>query len=597
MLISAYKLSKSFGFRPLFTGLTFTVEEGDRIGLIGPNGAGKSTLLKILSAEMSPTDGELSFKQGLKVGFLEQSPKFSEGSTIFSSILEGVHDADDWESQALVYEYISRLHLNDFPDDTKIETLSGGWKKRVALARELVKKPDLLLLDEPTNHMDIEGIAWLEEFLSQSRFAVVTITHDRLFLQRVSNRIIEIDPRHVGGLLSVAGDYVKYLEIRDQLILAQENREVVLKNTLRRETEWLRQGAKARTTKQQARIKKAGELKDQVSELTERNVNRTARLSFVQSERNPKTLIDVKNVSKTYGDKTIFSNLNLMITPGTRVGILGQNGAGKSTLIRTLMGTEEPTTGKVFRSDQLRIAYFDQTREALDPEQTLAKTLCPHGDFVEFNGQKIHIKSYLDRFLFTAQQMNMKVEKMSGGEQSRLLVARLMLRPANVLVLDEPTNDLDIATLNVLEQCLKDFSGAIILVTHDRYFLDQVANQLIAFPPPNSKNHELVSFADFAQWEAWEPEMIEEEKKPEAVAAVAKKKTKLGFNEQHEFDHMEKTIREAEEKLQKLTHESSLPENASDALRLMEITNQMAEAQTHIEKLYKRWSELESKNQ
>jgi len=591
MLISAYKISKSFGFKPLFSGLTFTIEEGDRIGLIGPNGAGKSTLMKILAGEIQPTDGELSKKQTLRVGRLEQSPVFTPGKTIFESIMEGAPDPDDWEFQALAYEYISKLHLNDFPDETKVESLSGGWKKRVALARELVKKPDLLLLDEPTNHMDMESIAWLEDFLSEAPFALVTVTHDRLFLQRVTTRILEIDPRHAGGLLNVDGDYMKYTEVREQLILAQENRETVLKNTLRRETQWLRQGAKARTTKQQARIKKAGELKDEVEALTERNVQRTARLQFVQSERNPKTLIEAKGISKSYGDQVIFSDLDLLITPGSRIGLLGRNGAGKSTLIRTLMGLEKPTTGTVRHADQLKVAYFDQTREALDPEASLMKTLCPVGDYVEFNGQSVHIRSYLDRFLFTPQQMQLKVGQMSGGEQSRLLVARLMLTPANVLVLDEPTNDLDIATLSVLEQCLVDFSGAIILVTHDRYFLDQVANQLLAFPPADAKSKKLVTFASFLQWEEWEPERITEEKKTKE--SESSKKKKLSFNEQYELDNMEKTIHEKEAKLETLNAESS--KYSSNAAKLTELTQEIGSLQTEIESLYARWSELEAK--
>ena len=589
MLISAYKLTKTFGYKPLFSELTFTVEEGDRIGLIGPNGAGKSTLLKILAGEIAPTSGELSFKQGLRTGRLEQAPVFDENKTIFETILEGCADPDDWEHQALVYEYISKLHLNDFPDDIKVGALSGGWKKRVALARELVKKPDLLLLDEPTNHMDVESIAWLEDFLTDAPFALVTITHDRLFLQRVANRILEIDPRHAGGMLNVDGDYIKYTEVREQLILAQENRETVLKNTLRRETQWLRQGAKARTTKQQARIKKAGELKDQVEALEVRNVQRTARLQFVQSERNPKTLIEAKNVSKKYGDHEIFTNLDLMITPGTRIGILGRNGAGKSTLIRTLMGLEEPTSGTVKRTDQLRVAYFDQTRDALDPEASLMKTLCPVGDYVEFNGQSVHIRSYLDRFLFTPQQMQLKVGQMSGGEQSRLLVARLMLKPANVLVLDEPTNDLDIATLSVLEECLVNFNGAIILVTHDRYFLDQVANQLIAFPPADAKDKKLVSFASFLQWEEWEPELKVEEKQSANVSE--KKKSKLSYKDQYELDNMESTIHGLEAKVEKLNAESA--NHATDAGKLNEITKEIGTLQTEIDRLYARWAELE----
>lgn len=579
--------------KPLFSGLTFTIEDEDRIGLIGPNGAGKSTLLKILAGQITHNDGDISRKQGLRIGYLEQSPQFAEGDTIYTAILAGTHDPDDWESMSAVHEYISKLGLTEFGEDALVNNLSGGWKKRVALARELVKNPDILFLDEPTNHMDIEGITWLEDFLSRSRFAVLTITHDRLFLQRVSNRIIELDPRHAGGMLSVQGDYMKYIEIRDQLILAQENREIILKNTLRRETQWLRQGAKARTTKQQARIKAQGELEKQVEGLEERNINRTARLSFVQSERNPKKLLEVKNITKVYDGKTIFSDVSFVLSPGSRVGILGQNGAGKSTLIRTILGNEEPTSGSVFRSDQLKVAYFDQTRDALDPEVTLYKTLCPVGDFVEFNGQSIHIRSYLDRFLFTPLQMNMKVGALSGGEQSRLLVARLMLTPANLLILDEPTNDLDMATLNVLEQCLVDFNGAIILVTHDRYFLDQVATKLLAFPPKESDSHGLVWFADFAQWEAWEPSLkseIKKESNSEKTAPV--KKQKLSFKEQFELDNMEKTIHDAEEKLEKLNAESSKPENASNAGLLTELSHQMMDLQSEINRLYARWTEL-----
>jgi ATP-binding cassette subfamily F protein uup len=596
-LISTYKLSKSYNLmKPLFSGLTFTIEDEDRIGLIGPNGAGKSTLLKILSGQITHNDGEISRRQGLRIGYLEQSPQFAQGDTIYTAILAGTHDPEDWESMSAVHKYISKLGLTEFGEDALVENLSGGWKKRVALARELVKNPDILFLDEPTNHMDIEGITWLEDFLSRARFAVLTITHDRLFLQRVSNRIIELDPRHAGGMLSVQGDYVKYIEIRDQLILAQENREIILKNTLRRETQWLRQGAKARTTKQQARIKAQGELEKQVEGLEERNINRTARLSFVQSERNPKKLLEVKNIAKIYEGKTIFSDVSFVLSPGSRVGILGQNGAGKSTLIRTILGNEEPTSGSVFRSDQLKVAYFDQTRDALDPEVTLYKTLCPVGDFVEFNGQSIHIRSYLDRFLFTPLQMNMKVGALSGGEQSRLLVARLMLTPANLLILDEPTNDLDMATLNVLEQCLVDFNGAIILVTHDRYFLDQVATKLLAFPPKESDSHELVWFADFAQWEAWEPSLKSEIKKESPVAnEIPSKKKKLSFKEQYELENMEKTIHEAEEKLEKLNLESAKPENASDSALLTTFSNQMTDLQSEINRLYARWSELGEK--
>lgn len=596
MLISTHKLSKTFGARPLFSGLTFTIEEGDRMGLIGPNGAGKSTLLKILAGQITEFEGELSKKQSLCIGYLEQNPQFTKDATIFSTMMEGASDPHDWEPQSLAHEYISKMGLTEFGEDAKIDTLSGGWKKRVALARELVKKPDLLLLDEPTNHMDIEGIAWLEEFLSKVRFAVVTITHDRLFLQRVSNRIVEIDPRHTGGLLSVQGDYTKYLEIREQLILSQENREIVLKNTLRRETEWLRQGAKARTTKQQARIKQAGELKEEVENLVQRNVNRTARLTFIGSEKLPKKLIEAKNLSKSF-DHVIFENLNLTLAPGTRLGLLGENGVGKSTLIRTLLGLEAPTTGEVFKAEQLKVAYFDQNRENLNPNELLAKTLCPNGEHVEFNGSFVHIRSYLDRFLFTPQQFMMKVGDLSGGEQSRLLVARLMLQPANLLILDEPTNDLDIATLNVLEECLQDFPGAIILVTHDRYFLDQVSNQLLAFAPKSIAKRELIGFSNFSQWEKWQEQIRLEEKEALNPKGANKKKvvekSKLTFTEKYELDHIQENILSLESQLKALqtkSHDSNIAPS-----ELLTMTQEMAKLQSEIDQTYQRWQDLEAK--
>ena len=298
-----------------------------------------------------------------------------------------------------------------------IAELSGGWKKRVALARELVRGPDLLLLDEPTNHLDVESILWLEELIQNAPFAVLTITHDRLFLQRIADRIIELDRRNPGGLLSVKGDYTTYLDIKDQLLSSQERREVILKNTLRRETEWLRRGAKARTTKQQARIHRAGDLKNEVEELGYRNQSRSVRIDFQSTEKNPKKLLEAKAIAKSMGGRSLFQRVDLMLTPGKRLGLLGPNGCGKSTLIRVLLGSETPDAGEVFRSDQLSVAYFEQARDSLDPQQTLAKTLCPKGDHVDYRGGRVHIRSYLDRFLFDPGQSEMAVGKLSGGEQ------------------------------------------------------------------------------------------------------------------------------------------------------------------------------------
>jgi ATP-binding cassette subfamily F protein uup len=603
VLISAHGLKKSFGARPLFEGLTFSIDSDERIGLIGPNGAGKSTLLRILASRDTPDSGELSLQKGLRVGFLEQVPQFLAHHSIRQAMSPA--KSSDWDHDQRLNEWVSRLELDRFDLETPVERLSGGWKKRVALARELVAEPDLLLLDEPTNHLDVESILWLEGFLARARLTTLTITHDRAFLMKAANRIIEIDPRHPGGLLSVKGDYVSFLEKRDQLLAAQERREVILKNTLRREVEWLRQGAKARTTKQQARIQRAEELQSEVSDLSSRNQSRTARLDFGSASRSPKKLIEAQGLSKSFGERLIFSKLDLRLGPGTRLGLLGTNGSGKSTLIRVLLGTETASLGEVFRSDLLQVASFDQNRESLDPSLSVSKTVCPSGDHVDYRGTRLHVRSYLDRFLFSPQQMEMAVGKLSGGEQARLLIARLMLRPANLLVLDEPTNDLDMATLAVLEECLNDFDGAIILVSHDRFFLGQVCNQILAFPPEGGS---LVAFADLSQWEAWHEELQRKSSRPRQDSgspsrtnerskeppepAPATKKKKLSYKDQRDLDTIEERIAEAETKLAQLTEASADPKISANAIELARISKELAQAQSQVDGLYQRWQEL-----
>ncbi|HEY5449602.1 MAG TPA: ABC-F family ATP-binding cassette domain-containing protein, partial [Polyangia bacterium] len=480
ILLDAQQLTASFGARPLFEGVSFTVDEKERIGLIGPNGAGKSTLLRILAEAASADGGAIARRRGLRVALLEQTPHFAAGATVRDAILEGLGDAHDGadahEQERQVFATLA-LDAAGIGLDTPVASLSGGWKKRVAIGRALARQPDLLLLDEPTNHLDVEGIEWLEALLSRrgAAFATITVTHDRLFLQRVTTRILELDRRNPGGLLSVAGDYAAYVRAKAETMHAQERREVVLRNTLRRETEWLRRGPAARTTKQQARIDRAGTLGDEVAELARRNQTRTAALDFAAAEARPRRLIEARAIGKSYDGRSIFEGIDLRLGPGVRVGLLGPNGCGKSTLIRVLLGEEAPTSGSVVRADGLQVAYFQQTREALDPVRTLADTLCPDGDHVSFRGARVHVRGYLERFLFQPEQMQMQVGKLSGGEQSRLLLAQLMLREAQLLVLDEPTNDLDLPTLAVLEESLTGFDGAVLLVTHDRYFLDQVA--------------------------------------------------------------------------------------------------------------------------
>jgi ATP-binding cassette subfamily F protein uup len=610
ILLSAQGLHAAYGARPLFEGVSFTVEEGDRIGLIGPNGAGKSTLLRILAATASgdaTESGLVSRRRGLRVGLLEQVPVFAAGATVESVVAGGVghHEGDDWERAQDVERVMRELALAGpgggpgVGAATPVASLSGGWKKRLALARELARRPDLLLLDEPTNHLDIESIEWLERLLAQSRFATITVTHDRYFLQRVATRIFELDRRNPGGLLAVAGDYAAYVRVKAESMHAQERREVVLRNTLRRETEWLRRGAAARTTKQQARIGRAGELAGEVAELAVRNTKRTAAIEFQASERRTRRLIEARGVGKSYDGRSIFAGVDVSIGAGTRLALLGPNGCGKSTLLRVLLGEEAPSAGTVFRADGLQVAYFAQGRDALDPALSVSDTVCPDGDYVSFRGARVHVRGYLEQFLFTADQADMAVGKLSGGEQSRLLLARLMLRDAQVLVLDEPTNDLDLATLSVLEETLTEFDGAVLLVSHDRHFVDEVATLILAF---DSSAGSVVPFAGLAQWEAWRAETAAAAAAPSPAKAPAAPdapraagRRRLGYIEQREYEAIEVNIAAAEAALQGAVAESESPENASNAQRLVALLAVVTERRAEVDRLYARWAELEAK--
>jgi ATP-binding cassette subfamily F protein uup len=608
ILLNAYGIKKAFGARPLFENLSFSIESGDKIGLIGPNGAGKSTLLKILAGKQQVDEGKLTFARALKVGFLEQTPQFEPDATIFSALMQKANPhLEEWESHMKAYELIAKFEFEEqahVTGDALVASLSGGWKKRVALAAELMQDPDLLLLDEPTNHLDVESILWLENLIEQASCAVLTITHDRLFLQRIAQRILELDRRNVDGILNVQGDYLAYLEVKEHLIHTAEQREVVLKNTLRRETEWLRQGAKARTTKQQARIDRAGALKEEVQGLQDRNQVKKAQLQFHTSQNSPKKLIEAKNVAKEYEKGVpLFVNLNAIVVPGTRIGLLGPNGAGKSTLIRVLLGEEQPSSGSVFRAQGLSVAYFEQNRDALDPRLTVSQTLCPSGDFVSYKGNMMHIRSYLDKFLFTQGQMDMQVGKLSGGEQSRILLAKLMLHDVNLLVLDEPTNDLDFATLNVLEDCLVQFPGAVLFVSHDRYFVAQVATQILAINGKDSPFKQVCAFANLEQWEIWHTQQKKDDlltlKKnakqnaKEAKNQPAAQKEKKSSKNQFELQQLETNIQKAETQITQLKSELCKPAIAGDYKESARIASELDVLVGQVDGWMARWAELE----
>lgn len=612
-LLSVQNLGHGFAGRTLFRNLQFGLLDGDRAGLLGPNGAGKSTLVKILSHRIEPDHGEVVHRRGLRIGFLDQDPEFAPEATLLSALIEASHDDDGGYSRA--YELISTLGLARFDENGPVEKLSGGWKKRLALARELMKDPELLILDEPTNHLDVSSVQWLEEYLANSRLTQVIVTHDRLFLQRVTTRILDLDPRYQGGLLDFKGDYSGYLEAREQIILGQQQRERALKNTLRRETEWLRRGSIARQTKQQARIQAAGDLKEEVSSLRERNRVQVSGISFGDQEKNPEKLIAVEDLGQTFNGETfLYRHVDLKITPKTRVALLGDNGSGKSTLLRTLLGEIPPSEGKVKHADNLRVAYFEQSRDRLNPNQSVLENIAPGGDYVFFQGTHVHVRSYLDRFLFFGNKAELPVAKLSGGERARLRIAQLMLEPAQVLILDEPTNDLDLETLEVLEEALQQFRGAIILVTHDRYFMDAVCDTILAFPirSPDQADlvtsDELVRFSSYFQWEDWEDrELIrlraltskggKKGAAAEAVPSTASPgpKAKLSFKEQHELDGMEELIHQIEAKIAVIQADLARPEILANHVELQKKTAELEQQEKLLESKFTRWQELEAK--
>lgn len=594
ILLSAVQIAKTHGSRELFRNLSFSLGKGQKIGLIGPNGAGKSTLLRLLVGQDKVDAGQIHKAVGLRIGFLEQNPTFTSDETIFEAISEATGDSSDASNLRLTYELMAKLDL-DGPSagtERKVSELSGGWQKRVALARELARKPDLLLLDEPTNHLDVPSIQWVEEFLeSRQDLALLCVTHDRMFLQNTCDAIFDLDRRNPEGLIQFTGTYADFAEVKESLIDAQRRLESTRRNTLRRETEWLRRGAKARQTKQKARIERAGDLKEEVQNLAAKNADKLVQIDFGDVGRSPKKLLEAKNLGKRDGDRWLFRNFDFTVGAKARIGLLGANGCGKTTLLRTLLEELKPDEGSVLKADNVSFATFEQRKESLQPGMTVLKSLLPEGDYVQAQGQPVFARSYLARFHFRPEQMDMPVEKLSGGEQTRLLLARLMLKSDPVLVLDEPTNDLDLETLETLQQALTDFPGVVLLVTHDRYFMGQIAKEILAF----DGNGGIERFADLFQWEDWQQEQKAKAKTAAAEASKATTKAKskrLSYKDQLEFDRMEATIETAENKLSELHRQLTLPEHQSHFSKLQELTAGLQQQQQEIDKLYARWQEL-----
>lgn len=595
--LSCQGLSKSYGSRLLFKDLSFGIFAGDKIGLIGPNGSGKSTLLKILAGIDHPDDGLVVRSRSLRMGYIPQETHFPDLSIqeiMLKAMDNDIHASPEYK-QAQISIVLSKM---GFPDIfASAAALSGGWKKRLALAVELVRSPDILLLDEPTNHLDLEGVVWLEKFLKNASFAYVIISHDRYFLENTTTRMMELDRSYPKGLFAADGSYSIFLEKREEFLSGQIQQERSLNSKVRREVEWLKQNPKARTTKSQSRIQEAGRLIQELQEIKGRNQTSKTQIDFSSSKRESQKLIAVTNLTKSMGNRQLFAGIDLVLSPGMRLGIVGMNGSGKTTFLRLLAGELTPDKGTVKVADGIKIVYFDQHRAQLPFDITLRRALAPEGDTVTYRNQTIHVNSWCKRFLFSPDRLDLPFGHLSGGEKARVHIARLMLEESDVLLLDEPTNDLDIPTLEVLENSLLEYPGAIVLISHDRYMLDQISNVILGLG--TQSDSEL--FADYRQWEHYQIQKEEQEKekikieKKETQSRSTDRPRKMSYSEKREWEQIEGQILTVEkeiEALQILIHD---PHLSSQPEKLQQACQKLDEKQQALEKLFLRWQELELK--
>jgi ATP-binding cassette subfamily F protein uup len=605
-ILNAQGLSKAFGATPLFREISFPVSEGDRIGLIGPNGAGKSTLLKVLAGAESADAGDVAKRKRARIAYVAQESNFDPGVTV-RDVLEAALNAAavaQGEHEGRLRETHGRVGFASL--DAEAAKLSGGWKKRLAIAEAVVTHPDVLLLDEPTNHLDLAGIVWLEELLNEGSFACVLVSHDRYFLENVATEIVELNRVYADGLLRVKGTYSKFIEGKQQYMEAQTKLQDALKNRVKIEVDWLRRGPKARSTKAKARIDNANDLIGQLKDVNQRVQTATAGIDFSATDRQTKRLVEFEDVSLTFGvppnEKKIVEGLNFLITNGMRVGLVGPNGSGKTTLLRLLTGELEPTAGTIKKAASLKIVYFSQMRE-LEEGATLRRALAPDADSVVYQGRVVHVASYATKFLFTSEQLNQPVERLSGGERARVLIAKLMLEPADVLLLDEPTNDLDIATLEILDESLLEYTGALVLVTHDRYMLDRVSTIVLGLDGRGGVER----FADYSQWEEWQKQGSGNRDQgvegdgsgsraqgPESANSKNGKK-KLSYLDAREYAGIEAKVEAAEERLNAARDLLDEPSVATNADALTAALHEMEQAQAVADELYARWAELTEK--
>lgn len=595
-LISYKNLGMSYGSQTLFSDLSMAFSEGEKLGLIGPNGSGKSTLLKIFAGVIQPDTGQRLEKRNIRPVYLAQQDEFDPEQTV-DDILSDVLARTAGNDSEMFSKGQKIIGQTLFPDpNIKTGKLSGGWKKRLAICCALIQQPDILFLDEPTNHLDMEGILWLEETLKNATFSFVLVSHDRYLLNHVTNRTIELGKVYAEGYLKVEGNYGEFLERRDAFLDLQIKQETVLANKMRRETEWLRRGPKARSTKAQYRIDNASRLNGELSDLRTRNRQMTdVDIDFQSTGRKTKRLLDAYHLGKSLGGHLLFDNLSVSLGPGLFIGLLGANGSGKSTLLKILAGELEPDSGHVKTVDDLKIVMFDQERAQLDPTISLKKALSPDSDSLIYRGNPVHVVTWAKKFHFHPEQLDTPVAKLSGGEQARVVIANLMKTQADILLLDEPTNDLDIPTMEVLEDSLSDFPGAIVVASHDRYMLDNLATHILGFDGEGSVR----LYADLGQWIS---ELREKKKKPakkksspdQAPAPKTEKPKKFSYKHGYELSQIEDKILAAENAVADLESQLNDPALSKDPTKLQDTCKQLGEAQSYVEKLYARWEELES---
>ncbi len=591
-LINLQGLSKSFGSRLLFEEIDFSIFQDDRIGLIGINGSGKSTIVKILAGLESPDHGIVTRRNGICVGYASQSPEF-EPLPVEELLCKNCPSGKEQEWLTRARTLLGKAQFTDFTQ--KASSLSGGWKKRLDIIRALMNHPDLLLLDEPTNHLDLEGILWLENFLSRERISYLIVSHDRYFLNKVCSKIIEIDHSYPKGIFISEGGMELYYERKQAFLAGLAQQQRGLASVARLENEWLRRSPKARTTKSQSRVQRAHQINNELSDLKRRNSISKIELTFSSSERATRKLLSVRNLSKSLGGKTLFTGVNLTLSPGSCLGIVGKNGTGKTSLLKLLAGSLQPDLGTIKYADDLKLVYFDQHRERIPPGVTLKNALSPTSDFVTYHGQQIHVNGWAKRFLFSPDRLALPVGVLSGGEQARILIARLMLEPADILFLDEPTNDLDIPTLEVIEESLNEFNGAVVLISHDRCLMDRVCTEVIVLGDQEQPEF----FADYSQWEAVKQERESKKaasyKAARSIQEKPKEIKKLSYKEERELENMEQEITSLEKEIAQLEQKLQAPEIQSDSAKSTELYCVLGEKQAKLEQMFIRWEFLESK--